>query len=201
MRRLSARRRRTARGGTYALVVAALVLISLGLFALLRPASGPSEDEGEREDEPARESAVQETTEEAAARGVVVRVSGTEGTSYQGTYGTPEEVQTVEGTIGAGPTDYEVNVEGVEESALTAVFRKPRIDDEGTLRVQILDNGQVVAEGETIEEFGEVNINWPSQQEPAELGVFLLMPLLVLNRSLVLLRFRFWTDVARSVPA
>ena len=116
-RRVSVRRRLDAGGGTHALLVAALalILVLLGLFALLRPSFGPSEDAGGRKDEPVRESAFQETAEEAVRGGAVVRVSGTEGTFYEGTYGTPQEVSIGTDTVGTEPADYEVNIEEDEE--------------------------------------------------------------------------------------
>ena len=175
-RRLGVGRRRNARGWIYALVVAALVLvlILLILFAL-RPASGPSSDEGDQANEPTQEeSAVEETTVEETTVGepaggapgnVALRVSGTPGVAYEGTYNTREEVQTVEGTVGDEPTDYDANVEGVDEATLTAVFRKTQPGGE-TLKVEIVSDDQVIAESATAADLGEVTVKWPSQDAP-----------------------------------
>lgn len=170
-RRLGVGRRRNARGWIYALVVAALVLvlILLALFAL-RPASGPSSDEGDQANEPTREeTTVEETTVGEPAGGapgnVVLRVSGTPGVAYEGTYNTREEVHTVQGTVGDEPTDYDANVAGVDEATLTAVFRKTQPGGE-TLKVEIVSDNQVIAESATAAELGEVTVKWPSQDAP-----------------------------------
>ena len=170
-RRLGVGRRRNARGGIYALLVAALVLI-LVLLALwvLWPTSGPSGDEDEQENEPAQEeSTVQETTvgqpTGEAPGNVVLRVSGTPGTAYEGTYNTREEIRTVEGLVGDEPTDHDANIEGVDEATLTAVFQKTQPGGE-TLKVEIVSDDQVIAGSATAAEFGEVTVKWPSETEP-----------------------------------
>jgi hypothetical protein len=156
------------RGGTFALVIAALILLIvflLGSILLLRPAFGPSGNVGEQENEPApqEEPTVQEPTRETPSNNVMVRVSGTEGTDYQGTYSTSSEVQTAEGTLGTEPIDYNANVKDVDKSTLTAVFRKTQPGG-GTLKVGILSDGEVIAEGATSAELGEVSVKWPSQE-------------------------------------
>lgn len=167
------------RGGTFVLVVAGLVLIIilLGLFAL-RLASGPSPSQGEQENETVAqgESSVQDTTVREptgeAPGNVVVRVSGTQGVSYEGTYNTREEIRTVDGTVGTEPTDYDANVEGIEDATLTAVFRKTQ-PGEGTLKVGILSDDKVVTESATSAEYGEVTVKWPSQNPSEHKGTTL----------------------------
>ena len=153
------------RGGTFALLIAVLVLIIIFLLGLLLmwPASGPSRNEGQQKNEPTQEEpTVRETTGEAPSN-VVVRISGTPGTDYEGTYSTSSEVQTVSGTIGPEPTDYDANVKDVDKSTLTAVFRKPQSGG-GTLKVEIVADGEVIAGSETSAELGEVSVKWPSQE-------------------------------------
>ena len=167
------------RGGTFVLVVTGLVLIVilLGLFAL-RLVSNPSKNEGAPENETAarKESTVQDTTVREptgeALGNVVVRVSGTQGVGYEGTYNTREEIRTVDGTVGTEPTDYDANVEGVEDATLTAVFRKTQPGG-GTLKVGILSDDQVVAESATSAEYGEVTVKWPSQNPSEHKGTTL----------------------------
>ena len=176
-RRLGVGRRRNARGGTYALLVAALVLILilLGLLAL-RLASSPLSDEGEQANEPALEetTAQEEPTVQEATVGqptgeapsnVALRVSGTPGTAYEGTYNTREEIRTVQGIVADEPTDYDANIEGVDEATLTAVFQKTQPGAE-TLKVEIVSDDQVIAGSATAAEFGEVTVKWPSETEP-----------------------------------
>jgi hypothetical protein len=94
---------------------------------------------------------------------VVIRVSGTQGTSYTGAYGPFEQAQRVDGILGAGPTDYEVEVGS--SNGVRAVFRKTEPGDEGTLRVQILADGAVVDEDETSADLGVVTSSWSPQGE------------------------------------
>ena len=94
---------------------------------------------------------------------VVVRVSGTHGTPYAGEYGpTDEEPQRVKDTLRVEPADYEVKNEegGFFDTSLkpvSALFWKTRTADQGTLKVEILADGVVIAEGETSVELGMVS--------------------------------------------
>src|ERR687890_90548 len=99
--------------------------------------------------------------EEAAIENVTLRVSGTPGTAYSGSYGSFQSAQSVNDTLGAEPVDYEIG--GSISDILAVVFRKTQPDDEGTLRVEILVDGEVVAEDETSEELGVVNVTWSAQ--------------------------------------
>ena len=92
----------------------------------------------------------------------MVRVSGTEGTAYQGSYGSTEGLQSAEDTVGAEPTDYQVDLRGASDVA-TATFAKTQSGDQ-TLRVQIVADGEVVADSQTTSDFGVVNVNWSPQQ-------------------------------------
>jgi hypothetical protein len=122
---------------------------------------GGSDDQGEQEaNEPTREAAEETTVEGTTESGVVVRVSGTPGTVYSGTYGTATEVQAVDdATVGTEPTDYEVVAVGSAGDRLNASFSK--IDPGGeTLEVEILVDGEAVARGETSAELGVATASW-----------------------------------------
>jgi hypothetical protein len=124
---------------------------------------GDSEDEGSS-NAPSTTVQPAETTaqpEEAAVENVVVRVSGTPGTTYSGSYGTFQSAQSVDDTLGVEPADYEI--EGSVSDILAAVFRKSQPADEETLKVEILVDGEVVAEDETSEEIGVINVTWSPQ--------------------------------------
>jgi hypothetical protein len=126
-------------------------------------ACGDSEDEGSS-NAPSTTVQPAETTvqpEEAAVENVVVRVSGTPGTTYSGSYGTFQSAQSVDDTLGVELVDYEI--EGSVSDILAVVFRKTQPTDEGTLRVEILVDGQVVAEDETSEEIDVINVTWSPQ--------------------------------------
>ena len=99
---------------------------------------------------------------------VVVRVSGTEGTAYSGTYGTIEgRLQTVDETVGAEPTEYDVEVEEGVADGVTAGFQKTQSGTE-ELSMEILADGKVVVESRTFAEFGAVNADWFPQIGPPE---------------------------------
>jgi hypothetical protein len=121
---------------------------------------------------------VPSSPEEASS--VVVRVSGTEGTSIAGNYGfLSGELQTAEDTLGDQPLDYELDtpqessVEPVDEldipqespPGVVASFRK--IDPvAGELKAEILADGELVADGRTYAESGTVNVEWIPTPEP-----------------------------------
>ena len=122
---------------------------------------GGSDQKGEQEaNEPTQEPTEETTVEETAESGVVVRVSGTPGTAYSGTYGTVADVQAVDdATVGAEPTDYEVGTVRSAGDRLNASFSKIDPGSE-TLEVEILVDGQAVARGETSAEMGVATASW-----------------------------------------
>jgi hypothetical protein len=148
------------RGKTLNIVATVLIFV----FALAPLGGcGDSEDEGSSND-PSTTVQPAETTaqpEDASVQNVVVRVSGTPGTAYSGSYGTFQSAQSVDDTLGVELVDYEI--EGSVSDILAVVFRKTQPTDEGTLRVEILVDGQVVAEDETSEEIDVINVTWSPQ--------------------------------------
>jgi len=147
-------------GRTLSLVVTILIFVlALGLLG----GCGDSEDEGSS-NAPSTTVQPAETTaqpEEAAVENVVVRVSGTPGTAYSGSYGTFQSAQAVDDTLEVEPVDYEI--EGRVSDILAVVFRKTQPADEGTLKVEILVDGEVVAEDETSEGIDVINVTWSPQ--------------------------------------
>jgi hypothetical protein len=122
---------------------------------------GGSDNEGEQEaNAPTQEPAEETTVEGMAESGVVVRVSGTPGTAYSGTYGTATQVQAVDDAVmGSEPTDYEVGtVEGAGDRLNTS-FSKTEPGGE-TLEVEIVVDGEPVARGETSAELGVATASW-----------------------------------------
>jgi hypothetical protein len=147
-------------GRTLSLVVTILIFVlALGLLG----GCGDSEDEGSS-NAPSTTVQPAETTaqpEEEAVENVVVRVSGTPGTAYSGSYGTFQSAQAVDDTLEVEPVDYEI--EGRVSDILAVVFRKTQPADEGTLKVEILVDGEVVAEDETSEGIDVINVTWSPQ--------------------------------------
>jgi hypothetical protein len=99
---------------------------------------------------------------------VVVRVSGAEGIAYSGTYGSIEgDLQIVDDTIGAEPTEYQVEVEEGVADGVTAGFQKIQ-PGTGELNVEILADDEVIVESRTFAEFGAANADWFPQIGPPE---------------------------------
>lgn len=89
-----------------------------------------------------------EIPSEGATNSVVLRISGTPGLQFSGNYTTPQGTQNFSGTLGTTPTDYELGGAGVAGlNLVTANVQKH--GTYGTLKVEILTNGQVVQSGET----------------------------------------------------
>ena len=122
---------------------------------------GSSDNQGEQEaNEPTQKPTEETTVEETAESGVVVRVSGTPGTAYSGTYGTATEVQAVDdANVGTEPTEYGVSAVGSAGDRLNASFSKTNPGGE-TLEVEILVDGEAVARGETSAELGVATASW-----------------------------------------
>ena len=138
----------------------ALALIVALVFGALLTGCG-SEDE-EAADAP--NTAVEQKAPDAAAgEEVVVRLSGTEGTIFAGNYGNLDESKYAEGALGAEPEEYVVKRRPSGFDVVSASFVKPRAGDEGTLNVEILVDGEVVAEGDTSTQYGTLNITWSSE--------------------------------------
>jgi hypothetical protein len=101
---------------------------------------------------------------------VVVRVSGTEGTAYSGTYEniTGEgEPQIIDETLGDEPTEYEVEVEEGASDGVSAFFEKTQPGG-GELKAEILADGEVITESKTYAEFGSVIVDWFPQDGALE---------------------------------
>lgn len=101
---------------------------------------------------------------------VVVRISGTEGTAYAGTYGNLEQEgvpETIEDTLGGEPTEYEVEIAGGVSDGVSAFFEKTE-PGSGELEAEILADGEVIAESTTYAEFGSVIVDWFPQAGPLE---------------------------------
>ncbi len=99
---------------------------------------------------------------------MAVRVSGAEGTAYSGTYGSIEgDLQIVDDTIGAEPTEYQVEVEEGVADGVTAGFQKTQ-PGTSELNVEIVADDEVIVESRTFAEFGAANADWFPQIGPPE---------------------------------
>ncbi len=94
-----------------------------------------------------------------AAGSLVLRISGTPGVEFSGNYTTPQGSQNFSGTLGTTPTDYDLGGEGIAGlNVVTANVQKQGTT--GTLKVEILKNGQVVQSAETTATNNAVSVTY-----------------------------------------
>ncbi len=90
---------------------------------------------------------------------VVVRVSGTPGTPYIGSLGTPDGTERIENVVGDKPAYYVAEVRRDSKDLVDAKFEK--LSGSGrTLKVEMLVDSEVVDEDETSSPFGMVGVAW-----------------------------------------
>jgi len=95
------------------------------------------------------------------AGSLVVRISGTPGVEFSGNYTTPKGMQNFSGTLGTTPTDYNLGGEGIGGfNMVTANVQK--LGTGGSLKVEILKNGQVVQSAETTAANNSVSVTYSS---------------------------------------
>ena len=95
------------------------------------------------------------------AGSLVLRISGTAGVQFSGNYTTPQGSQNFSGTLGAAPTDYGLGGEGVAGlNVVTVNVQKQGMG--GTLKVEILKDGQVVKTAETTATNNTVSLTYSS---------------------------------------
>jgi hypothetical protein len=103
-------------------------------------------------------------TTTGAKKTAIIRVTGTSGTPFQGSYGSAiASTESVEGEI---PQDYEVTYTGPDGSfgSVTASMQK-RVDDYSELTVQIIVDGETKKERSTAADFGVAKVSWhPSER-------------------------------------
>src|ERR671920_2657495 len=90
----------------------------------------------------------EDTPSGGATDSVVLRISGTSGVQFSGNYTTPQGSQDISGTLGAAPTDYKLGGEGVAGVSVVTVNVQKQ-GTYGTLKVELLKDGQVVQSAET----------------------------------------------------
>lgn len=117
-----------------------------------RPFSSPSSANSEAGDS---KSSADESSE---IQTVTIRITGTPGMPFSGSYGTLDSLRSVDGSI---PDNFEVKVETgfLAFDSVSAVMQK-REQGNGVLTVQMLIDGEVVKEQSTTAEFGVVSLNY-----------------------------------------
>jgi hypothetical protein len=99
------------------------------------------------------------TERERGIKTATIRVTGTPGTPFEGSYGSESVgTQSVEGEV---PRDYEVRYQGLPSSfdSVTAKMQK-RAEDYGKLTVQIIADGETKKERSTAAGFGVAKVSW-----------------------------------------
>ena len=88
---------------------------------------------------------------------VTVRITGTEGLSFAGRVGSARDLPHVQGSV---PEEYEIPS---ADAAVTVEIHK-REPGGGTLGIEVVSNGQIIARQTVSTTVGEINITWTSQQ-------------------------------------
>ena len=149
---------------TVLLVVVALIigaalavgaLFALGIIAYdvtkEETTSAPAKTPAQKNEAPAKKGPASAT----------VRISGTQGVVYFGSYGSAGSgSKSIEGTLGEEPVDYEVPLEQKTTEVVHASLHKRGNSPPGRLRVQIIADGEVAKEQETEAESGDVSVDY-----------------------------------------
>ena len=157
-----------------ALARRSLVLLLLVLaFGITLAGCGSGEEEAGNAPAEPPPAAVEETVEAtapeetgaaaaASARTATVRLSGTEGTIYAGSYGNLDGSEYAEGLL-EEPVEFSVDLRESGFDVVNASFSKPDAEDDGTLKIEIISGGEVVAEQEAETQYGTLNLTWSSE--------------------------------------
>lgn len=89
---------------------------------------------------------------------ITVRITGTEGLAFSGRLGSAQDLRRIEGSV---PKEYEIPFGG---AAVTATIRKQQ-PGPGTLGVEVVRDGEVVADKETSSTTGVLNTFWTPRQQ------------------------------------
>ncbi len=94
---------------------------------------------------------------------VIVRVSGTPGTPYIGSLGSPDGTERVENIVGDKPAYYVAAAVRRNSNDLADARFEKLSGGERTLKVEMLVDSEVVDEDETSSPFGMVGVAWSPQ--------------------------------------
>ena len=151
-----------------------LLLFALALGTILAGCGSDEEGSGSAPDDPAEQAPPAATAEatapeeaqggaEESERTATVRLSGTEGTVYAGSYGNLDGSEYAEGVFEGEPIEFTVDLRESGFDIVNASFAKPAASDDGVLRIEILSGGEVVAEQVAETQYGTLNLTWSSE--------------------------------------
>jgi hypothetical protein len=96
-----------------------------------------------------------------ATGSLVLRISGTPGIQFSGNYTTPQGSQNISGALGTTSTDYQLADQGIAGlNVVTVNVQKQGMG--GTLKVEILEDGQIVQSAETSATNNTVSVTYSS---------------------------------------
>ena len=150
-----------------------LIVVALALGAVLAGCGSGEEGSGGAPPETVEQAAPEKTAEatapeetrggaERSGRTATVRLSGTEGTVYAGSYGNLDGSEYAEGLL-EEPIEFTVDLRESGFDVVNASFAKPNGNKDGVLKIEILSNGEVVAEQEAETQYGTLNLTWSSE--------------------------------------
>ena len=102
-----------------------------------------------------------DTPSGGATNSVVLRISGTPGVQFSGNYTTAQGSKDFSATLGTTPTDYKLGGEGVAGMSVVTVNVQKQ-GTYGSLKVEILKDGQVVQSAETNAASNAVSVTYSS---------------------------------------
>ena len=161
-----------ARASLLSLVALALVMVLAGCGSGDEGSGSPPPAETVEQEQEASGETMQATapeeTESAAAqepsgRMATVRLSGDEGTVYAGSYGNLDNSEDAEGLLEGEPVEFKVDLRESGFDIVNASFAKPDGSRDGVLKIEILSDGEVVAEQEAETQYGTLNLTWSSE--------------------------------------
>ena len=120
------------------------------------------EASGETMQATAPEETESAAVQEASGRTATVRLSGAEGTVYAGSYGNLDNSEYAEGLLEGEPVEFTVDLRDSGFDIVNASFAKPDGSRDGVLKIEILSDGEVVAEQEAETQYGTLNLTWSS---------------------------------------
>ena len=144
-------RRALTNGGTHLTLPLGVIIIAL----VLSSGCGGNADS---------KQVLEATTRASDTKTATIRVTGTSGTPFKGSYGLVNSTsETVEGVI---PQDYELSYKEPAGPFLTVkASMQKKVDDYSKITVQIIVDGETKTERTTGAGFGVAKVSWhPSEQ-------------------------------------
>jgi hypothetical protein len=144
-------RRVLTNGGTHLTLTVVVTIIAL----VLSSGCGGNAD---------NKQVLEATTGASDTTTVTIRVTGTSGTPFKGSYGLVNS--TTESVEGVVPQDYELSYKEPSGPFLTVkASMQKQVDDYSTITVQIIVDGETKTERTTGAGFGVAKVSWhPSEQ-------------------------------------